>query len=402
MTDHGMEQNGSSDAASESAATHVGVAKLVPVQGFVSGYLNGKGSEQGKNDAHSFQTLQNVKQDSGYYHYQPGAISSSANTSCGENNPTFSQKRLKSQLDNSRVTTSVFYIEQGQRRDARLSASEPLTEPKLSIGVTQYQDRLHAIWLRKQGLSHHAVATKLGKEESWVARWCDEDPHSLQRPEKVPPYVAEYEIRMLKSGVKPFRPAELQRRYVQDTAGLYEECAQRMPWVQAVFRKRNYTTGEVTVTNIASNRQNCSYRSLRTGIPRLDAALERVRHDYAVEDPNAYLLNNWYPDGQCSIAPHNHDFWSAIISFGAPRVFVLDGQPVLLGDGDLLVFGTQRHSVPKMPAVAEGRISVAIFWYPEVKQKEMAYNEAGESINLVSDSDDEQLALALELSLMDQ
>merc|ERR1711937_870921 len=106
---------------------------------------------------------------------------------------------------------------------------------------------------------------------------------------------------------------------------------------------------------------------MRTGIPRLDAALERVRQDFGVRDPDAYLLNNWYPDGRCSIAPHQHDFWSAIISFGAPRIFVLDGQPILLGEGDLLVFGTQRHSVPKMPQVKDGRVSIAVFWYPERK-----------------------------------
>jgi len=46
---------------------------------------------------------------------------------------------------------------------------------------------------------------------------------------------------------------------------------------------------------------------------------------------------------------------------------MLDGEAVWLEDGDLLVFGTQRHSVPKMPAVTEGRVSVAIFWYPEEK-----------------------------------
>lgn len=160
----------------------------------------------------------------------------------------------------------------------------------------------------------------------------------------------------------------LETKYVTDTSGLYQECVEQMPWVQAVFRKRNYETGEVTVTNIASNRQNCSYRGLRTGIGRLDEALKRVKNDFNIQDPHAYLLNNWYPDGKTSIAPHNHDFWSAILSFGEPRVFMLDGQPLMLGDGDLLVFGTQRHSVPKMPEVGEGRVSVAVFWYPEKRE----------------------------------
>merc|ERR1711865_687203 len=49
-------------------------------------------------------------------------------------------------------------------------------------------------------------------------------------------------------------------------------------------------------------------------------------------------------------------------------VFTVDGYPLLLGEGDLLVIGTQRHAVPKMPEVKEGRVSVSIFWYPENKR----------------------------------
>ena len=36
-----------------------------------------------------------------------------------------------------------------------------------------------------------------------------------------------------------------------------------------------------------------------------------------------------------------------------PRVFTVDGDPVLLNDGDVIVIGTQRHSVPKMPEVED-------------------------------------------------
>lgn len=121
----------------------------------------------------------------------------------------------------------------------------------------------------------------------------------------------------------------------------------------------------MTITSIASSRQDCSFPGLRTGLPHIDDLLARVKKDFEIEDPGAYLLCNWYPDGNTSIASHQHDFWSAIISFGTERIFMLDGQEILLGHGDLLVFGTQRHSVPKMPKVKDGRISLCIFWYPE-------------------------------------
>lgn len=216
-------------------------------------------------------------------------------------------------------------------------------------------------------MSKEEVARRLDRAPDWVAKRWQSSIAEMPRPREIPPYVAEYELKMLRCGVEPFRPPELRRRYVPDASGLYQECVLRMPWRQAVFRKRNYETGEVTVTGIPSNRQDCSYSGLRTGIPRLDEALKRVQQDFHIVETDAYLLNNWYPDGKTSIAPHNHDFWSAILSFGEPRIFLLDGQPLLLGDGDLLVFGTQRHSVPKMFEVTEGRVSIAIFWYPERK-----------------------------------
>lgn len=141
-----------------------------------------------------------------------------------------------------------------------------------------------------------------------------------------------------------------------------------------MLRKRNYETGEVTITKVASSRQDCMFPSLKTGIPRLDSALQRIKEDFQINDPGAYLICNWYADGDTNIAPHQHDFWSAILSFGASRVFTLDWQPLLLGDGDLLVFGTQRHSVPKMPSVESGRLSLAIFWYPERREADASFN----------------------------
>ena len=40
----------------------------------------------------------------------------------------------------------------------------------------------------------------------------------------------------------------------------------------------------------------------------------------------------------------------------------------LFQDCDLVIFGTQRHGVPKMPEVAGGRITVPIFFYPTSMQ----------------------------------
>jgi len=258
---------------------------------------------------------------------------------------------------------------QFEQREAVLRLDDPVPSMEKSEAVTLYRHCITAYYLRKEGWSKEKIAEKLQRAPGWVTLWWEKPPEEVPRPWDVPKYVADYNLRMLGCGIEPFRPAVLRRRYVTDTAGIYDACAQKMPWRQAVFRRRNYQTGGVTVTNIPSSRQDSSYVGLTTGVdPRLDAALARIRFDFNITDPRVYLLNNFYPDGNTSIAPHTHDFWSAILSFGASRVFTVDGHPLLLGDGDLLVIGTQRHAVPKMPEVKDGRVSVSIFWYPENKR----------------------------------
>jgi len=259
----------------------------------------------------------------------------------------------------------LLYVERGQRVHIALSTDSPLPAVRESEAARDFRLQLQARYMLGQGRSKAEVAEALDKALGWVSQCQRLAVEEVPRPRDIPRYVADYNLRMLKLGIEPFRPAVLLRRYAQDTEGLYLECAQQMPWRQAVFRKRNYETGEVTVTNIASSRQDCNYRGLHTGIPRLDAVLDRLRRDLNIKDPHAFLLNNFYPDGNTSIAPHQHDFWSAILSLGASRVFTVNGDPVLVADGDVIVIGTQSHSVPKMPEVKDGRVSVAIFWYPE-------------------------------------
>jgi len=306
--------------------------------------------------------------------------------------------------ERSRVR-QVFYVERGQRYDVALDVAAPLPPPRESEAARDFRLQLQARHLLGRGQSKEVVAKALDKALGWVSQCQRLATEELARPRDIPPYVAEYNLRMLQLGVEPFRPAVLLRRYAEDTQGLYLECAQQMPWRQAVFRKRNYDTGEVTVTNIASSRQDCSYRGLSTGIPRLDVVLARLCRDLDIKDPHAYLLNNFYPDGNTSIAPHQHDFWSAIISFGASRVFTVDGDPVLLGDGDVIVIGTQRHSVPKMPEVNEGRVSVAIFWYPENSGPAEPCEEYCEGEDATAAEEDAEAAMieaALQLSLVEQ
>jgi hypothetical protein len=129
--------------------------------------------------------------------------------------------------------------------------------------------------------------------------------------------------------------------------------------------KRDYKTGQVWDTGHRLLREKAQ-SGLHTGIPSVDSAIARIVEDFKIDDPGAYLLCNRSRDGRAFIAPHQHDFWSATFSFGAPRVFLLDRMPLVLEDGDVLIFGNQRHSVPKMlePNPCGERISLSLFWHP--------------------------------------
>lgn len=257
------------------------------------------------------------------------------------------------------------FIEQGRLHEVDLRVEPVLPEVSLSPPAEEYRATLRSHYLRSKGWTLQNVAMELERSEAWVQQCWTKSAADIMPPRGLPQYISRYELRMLSAGVMPFRPPELRRGYVTNSSGLYEECVQQLQWKQASIRRRNYHTGELTVTSDASNRQDCVYRSCMTGVARLDEVIRQVCLDFDVADPEAFLVNNWYPDGKSSIGAHSHDNWSAILSFGASRIFMLDDKPILLCDGDLLIFGTQRHSLPKMPDVSDGRVSVGIFWYPE-------------------------------------
>lgn len=55
--------------------------------------------------------------------------------------------------------------------------------------------------------------------------------------------------------------------------------------------------------------------------------------------------------GQGYLGSHRHDCWTALFSFGHERILTIDNTPLLMQDGDLCIFGTQRHGVPVMPEI---------------------------------------------------
>lgn len=227
-----------------------------------------------------------------------------------------------------------------------------------------YQDITRCIFFRRRGASGAEAAAAVGRPLAWVEqRWALEA-SSVPVPKSMPPYVRRHALSCVEKGVEPFRPADLRRGFFEVSPTALHALA-LLPWGAAPVLKRDYASGAVRDSGIRVERQRCSPKGLRTGVPCVDDALRRIQAEFNVDDPGAYLLCNRYLDGQASIAPHQHDFCSATLVIGAPRPFVLDDRSLELRGGDVLVFGNQRHSVPRVSHAVGERVSVSLFWYPE-------------------------------------
>jgi len=71
---------------------------------------------------------------------------------------------------------------------------------------------------------------------------------------------------------------------------------------------------------------------------------------------------NYYRNG-CDFTPvHNHPGTiQLVISLGASRTLNVGSKCVIMNSGDAVIFGVQKHDVPKDPNITEGRISIATF-----------------------------------------
>jgi tRNA(Leu) C34 or U34 (ribose-2'-O)-methylase TrmL len=79
-----------------------------------------------------------------------------------------------------------------------------------------------------------------------------------------------------------------------------------------------------------------------------------------VEIGGIYLNN--YENGQHYTPTHSHpDSIQLVISLGATRTLTVNSKKYELKNGDIIMFGSQKHGVPKDPTCTEGRISIAMF-----------------------------------------
>lgn len=71
---------------------------------------------------------------------------------------------------------------------------------------------------------------------------------------------------------------------------------------------------------------------------------------------------NYYRDGDDWTPNHSHPGMKQIvISLGATRVLTIGSKNYLMSNGDVIIFGSSIHGVPKDVNCSQGRISIAIF-----------------------------------------
>lgn len=117
----------------------------------------------------------------------------------------------------------------------------------------------------------------------------------------------------------------------------------------------------------------------------LDELVFKVVQDFNLPDPGAmhgdtarYTVKmNWYPDGMAQVTDHRHDNWTILVSLGAPRVLNVDYARVLMDDGDVILFGTQKHGVPVAAPTQGGRLSLVMMFSPDQQVERAACHLAG-------------------------
>eukprot|EP00928_Gymnodinium_smaydae_P044246 TRINITY_DN29523_c0_g6_i1.p1 TRINITY_DN29523_c0_g6~~TRINITY_DN29523_c0_g6_i1.p1 ORF type:complete len:1031 (+),score=188.76 TRINITY_DN29523_c0_g6_i1:74-3094(+) len=267
-------------------------------------------------------------------------------------------------------------------------ATEGKFQAASSQGHKEYQDRIRAIHLRKEGMQKAEIAKALGRSEQFVQKWWQKENKEIPRPWGVHAYLTK-DMGKKSTGVGAtngatetddaaldlatwWRDVEVRRKYA-DSASIYEDILHNTEWKPNQARTRDFASGAF---HLKYDKQgNIKWSGLQTGkykqgtSPAMDKVLQKLFHEYGIADRTSGIITNWYSDGQGYLGSHRHDCWTALFSFGHERILTIDNTPMLMQDGDLVIFGTQRHGVPVMPEIKEGRITFVIFFYPTHMQK---------------------------------
>merc|ERR1719454_2411086 len=80
------------------------------------------------------------------------------------------------------------------------------------------------------------------------------------------------------------------------------------------------------------------------------------------------------------VTDHRHDNWTILVSLGSPRVLNVDYARVSMEDGDVILFGTQKHGVPVAAPSQGGRLSLVFMFSPDQQVEKAALHLAGHDV----------------------
>lgn len=135
---------------------------------------------------------------------------------------------------------------------------------------------------------------------------------------------------------------------------LYERLRDGIPWANGVRSKRGFTRKAFSVNNSQDLDADVEYF--------LHAIVRDLVEQKAIPDVElSGIYLNYYRNGNDYTPSHSHPHLQLIVSLGVTRTLTVGARDYLMGNGDVIVFGSSVHSVPKEPHITEGRISIALF-----------------------------------------
>lgn len=127
----------------------------------------------------------------------------------------------------------------------------------------------------------------------------------------------------------------------------YEELRDNIQWVEGVRSKRGFTR----LARPLEHGEN----------PTVDALIQLTLQKLGVNIVLLGIYVNYYKDGAHWTPNHTHPGTKQIIiSLGATRTLSVAKKDYLMGNGDVVIFGSATHGIAKEPSVTEGRISIGL------------------------------------------
>lgn len=135
------------------------------------------------------------------------------------------------------------------------------------------------------------------------------------------------------------------------------------------FLKDNVKWGEGIMSKGRHTRSASSYDLdefidfICDDFPDVIEKVSQVIDQYSERKICAGLYLNYYKDGNDWTPNHTHPGTTQIvISLGTTRTFQYGKKDISSQNGDILIFGSGIHGVPKEPEITTGRISIALFY----------------------------------------